>query len=216
MNNDFFSSKPQQISKSAFDIAKKIFGDLALIKVIVVGENKLSNSILQYLHHNGVNKYIVLKEQKEKKLFLKNIKDFLKEYDILITSFKSDKILIKKEEIFGCLKNRKHKPIFLIDTNIPGNIDTDISKIDNCFLFDLNDLEQFHNDRLTKLKSEPLTNNDFEDILDRIIPDLSRELGLNIEKNYLFQKKIKFFLKRNSNVHEKIGILNFFKFLIKK
>ena len=81
MNNDFFSSKPQQISKSAFDIAKKIFGDLALIKLIVVGENKLSNSILQYLHHNGVNRYIVLKEQKEKKLFLKNIKDFLKEYD---------------------------------------------------------------------------------------------------------------------------------------
>ena len=80
----------------------------------------------------------------------------------------------------------------------------------------MNDLEQFYNDRLTKLKSEPLTNNDFEDILDRIIPDLSRELGLNIEKNYLFQKKIKFFLKRNSNVHEKIGILNFFKFLIKK
>ncbi len=216
MNNDFFSSKPQQISKSAFDIAKKIFGDLAIVKVIVVGDNKLSNSILQYLQHNGIKKYIFLREQKEKKLFLKNIKDFLNEYDILITSFKSDKILIKKEEINKGLKNRKHKPIFLIDTNIPGNIDTDISKIDNCFLFDLNDLEQFYNDRVTKLKSEPLTNNDFEDDLDRIIPELSRELGLNIEKNYFLQKKIKFFLKRNSNLHEKIGILNFFKFLIKK
>ena len=56
----------------------------------------------------------------------------------------------------------------------------------------------------------------FEDDLDRIIPELSRELGLNIEKNYFLQKKIKFFLKRNSNLHEKIGILNFFKFLIKK
>tara|TARA_B100000989_G_C19448354_1_gene430581 strand:+ start:315 stop:965 length:651 start_codon:yes stop_codon:yes gene_type:complete len=216
MNNDFFSSKPQQISKSAFDIAKKIFGDLNLVKVIVVGDNKLSNSILHYLKHNGINKHIFLKEQKEKKLFLKNIKDFLTEYDILITSFKSDKILVKKEEIIGCLKNRKHKPIFLIDTNIPGNIDTDISKIDNCFLFDLNDLEQFYNDRLTKLKSEPLTNNDFEDVLDRLIPEISRELDLNIEKNYFLQKKIKFFLKRNSNLHEKIGILNFFKFLIKK
>tara|TARA_B100000989_G_scaffold288218_1_gene258703 strand:+ start:3374 stop:4024 length:651 start_codon:yes stop_codon:yes gene_type:complete len=216
MNEDFFSSKPQQISKSAFEIAKKIFGDLTLVKAIVVGENNLSNSILQYLHHNGINKYIFLKEQKEKKLFLRNIKDFLTEYDILITSFKSDKILIKREEIIRCIKNRKHKPIFLIDTNIPGNIDTDISKIDNCFLFDLNDLEQFYNDRLTKLKSEPLTNNDFEDILDRIIPDISRELSLDIEKNYFLQEKIKFFLKRNSNVHEKIGILNFFKFLIKK
>ena len=216
MNDDFFSSKPQQISKSAYDIAKKIFGDLAIVKLIVVGENKLSNSILQFLCHNGISNSIVLKEQKEKKLFLKNIRDFLTEYDILITSFKSDKVLIRKEEILRCLKKRKHKPIFLIDTNIPGNIDTDISKIDNCFLFDLNDLEQFYNDKLTKLKSEPLTNNDFEDILDRIIPEISRELSLDIEKNYFLQKKIKFFLKRNSNVHEKIGILNFFKFLIKK
>ena len=43
----------------------------------------------------------------------------------------------------GFSKYRKQKPIFFVDVGLPGNVDTEISKISNCYLFDLNDLEQF-------------------------------------------------------------------------
>ena len=40
-------------------------------------------------------------------------------------------------------KKKETKANFFIDVGLPGNIDPEISKISNCYLFDLNDLEQF-------------------------------------------------------------------------
>jgi hypothetical protein len=151
-------------------------------------------------------------------MFLAEIFKYFMDFDIVLTSFKTDKILIKREQIVDALKKRKQKPLFLIDTNIPGNIDSDISKIDNCFLYDLNDLEQFYNDIHIKseINSLPTTNDDFEDKIDGLIPKITKELNLDIEQNYILEEKTKFFFKRNSNITEKLGILNFFEFLIKK
>ncbi len=218
MLKDFFSSKPQQISESALKIGKKIYGELDDIKVLVVGENKISFSILHYFQKNDILEYSLLTNEKEKKMFLVDIFKYFMDFDIVLTSFKTDKILIKREQIVDALKKRKQKPLFLIDTNIPGNIDSDISKIDNCFLYDLNDLEQFYNDIHIKseINSLPTTNDDFEDKIDGLIPKITKELNLDIEQNYILEEKTKFFFKRNSNITEKLGILNFFEFLIKK
>tara|TARA_Y200000002_G_scaffold79546_1_gene62704 strand:- start:123 stop:779 length:657 start_codon:yes stop_codon:yes gene_type:complete len=218
MLKDFFSSKPQQISESALKIGKKIYGELDDIKVLVVGENKISFSILRYFQKNDILEYSLLTNEKEKKMFLADIFKYFIDFDIVLTSFKTDKILIKREQIVDALKKRKQKPLFLIDTNIPGNIDSDISKIDNCFLYDLNDLEQFYNDIHIKseINSLPTTNDDFEDKIDGLIPKITKELNLDIEQNYILEEKTKFFFKRNSNITEKLGILNFFEFLIKK
>lgn len=218
MSSYFFSSKPQQISESASSIAKKIYGDLSLIKILVVGDNKISFSILDLMRINGVVDYLLLKGEDEKKKFLVDAFKYFRDFDIIITSFRSDKILISKSQIISSLKNRKQKPLFFIDTNIPGNIDSDISKIDNCFLYDLNDLEQFYNDMFLKLESKnlPETEEDFQDILDVLIPKLSEKLMLESEQNYLLEEKIKSFFKSNSSINEKVGILNFFEFFIKK
>ena len=51
--------------------------------------------------------------------------------------------VISKEIAKVFLKERKQKPIFFVDVGLPGNVDPEISKISNCYLFDLNDLEQF-------------------------------------------------------------------------
>ena len=51
--------------------------------------------------------------------------------------------VISKEIVKVFLKERKQKPIFFVDVGLPGNVDPEISKISNCYLFDLNDLEQF-------------------------------------------------------------------------
>ena len=43
------------------------------------------------------------------------------------------------------LNTRKQRPILMIDGGLPGNVDQEVSKISNVFLYDLNDLEQFSN-----------------------------------------------------------------------
>ena len=217
MLKEIFSSKPQQISMSAFNIAKKIYGELSNSKLLVVGDNKISFSILDLMRGNGVMEYLQLINEEEKKLFLINVDKYFFDFDIVITSFKSDKILITKDQINNVLKKRKQKPLFLIDTNIPGNIDSDISKIDNCFLYDLNDLEQFSNDSIKNIgiTEVPKNMSEIEDKIDKLIPNLSQALSLDSKQIYLLEEKINYFLKKNSSISEKVYILNFLKSLTK-
>ena len=218
MLKEIFSSKPQQISMSACNIAKKIYGELSNSRLLVVGDNEISFSILGLMRSDGVLGCLKLITEEEKKLFLININKYFFDFDIIITSFKSDKILITKDQITNVLKQRKQKPLFLIDANIPGNIDSDISKIDNCFLYDLNDLEQFSNDSIknSEIIKAPETIDEIEDSLDKLIPSISQTLNLDSRQIYLFEEKINYFFKRNSNISEKVCILNFLKSLIKK
>ena len=64
-------------------------------------------------------------------------------FDVILIGFNDGLKVISKDITQVFLKKRKQKPIFFIDVGLPGNIDTEISKISNCYLFDLNDLEQF-------------------------------------------------------------------------
>ena len=84
MLKDFFSSKPQQISESALRIGKKIYGELDDIKVLVVGENKISFSILHYFQKYNILEYSLLTNEKEKKMFYWNLVVVMVEIAIIL------------------------------------------------------------------------------------------------------------------------------------
>ena len=111
MLKEIFSSKPQQISMSACNIAKKIYGELSNSRLLVVGDNEISFSILDLMRSDGVLGCLKLITEEEKKLFLININKYFFDFDIIITSFKSDKILITKDQITNVLKQRKQNKL---------------------------------------------------------------------------------------------------------
>ena len=211
-----FSSKPEQIAQSALEIAKRIFGDVRFQKILLVGKNEISGTILKNFRNANIISESSLLNKKQKNNFLNNLKYYFKSFDIIITSFKSDRILIKKEQIIEGLKYRKQKPIFLIDSNIPGNIELDSGSIDNCFLFDLNDLEQFNQRESPEFLNNNLYSNDeFFDNLDKVMPEISRLFNLKPEKMIFLEKKINEYVKLEKSKSKEIELYNFFKFLIK-
>ena len=215
MKQNIYSSKPQQISESAKLIAKKIFGDFSDQKLLIFGENRISSVILESLKKSGLN---ICKKLTEKNLFIKDIKKYLVEYDIIITALKSEVCFLKKSHLIEALKKRKYKPILLIDTNIPGNIESEISRIDNSFLFDLNDLEQFISHEEEKFKNIFLKkeNDYYYDELDNLVPKFFNKLKLNSSQIYLLEDSLRNYFKISKKFDEKIGIINFLKFFLKK
>ena len=45
-----------------------------------------------------------------------------------------------KEQMQKVMKERRHKPVFIIDISVPRNIDPSINDIDNVYLYDVDDL----------------------------------------------------------------------------
>ena len=216
LKNNLFSSKPKQIAQAAIKILLKVYGDLNSVNFLVISDMKLPIDIAQNFENIGLNKYLIFQDPLEK-IFNKknennnideNLTDKLKTFDLIMIGYKTqtkiiDKILVKK-----ILNKRKQKPILFVDCGIPGNIKTDIGQIPNCFLFDLNDLEQLYSSWIQNNITNEDRNKELFDIELKTSLDLFfRKLKFNLEQKMIFEnrvnalvkakgKEIKFILKK--------------------
>ena len=201
---NLFSSKPKQIAQAAIQILLKVYGDLNSVNFLVISDMKLPIDIAQNFENIGLKKYQVFQESLEK-IFDKNKENIntdenfinkLKTFDLIMIGYKTqskiiDKILVKK-----ILKKRKQKPILFVDCGIPGNIKTDIGQIPNCFLFDLNDLEQLYSSWIQNNITNEDSNKELFDIELKTSLDLFfRKLKFNLEQKMIFENKVNSLVK---------------------
>src|SRR5262249_56146387 len=66
----------------------------------------------------------------------------LPEVDILITSSGAPHYILHKDEMQRVIAARRNKPMFLIDIAVPRNIEPAVNKLDNVFLYDIDDLQE--------------------------------------------------------------------------
>ena len=205
--DNVFSSKPKQIAQAAIKVSTNVFGDLEKIKLIVMSDMKLPFTIAENFIKD--ENYLKNKSFTESDVSI----DLLKSYDVLMIGFKNQSKIIDKLFVRKLLKIRKQKPIFFIDCGIPGSIYLNVGKIANCFLFDLNDLEQLY--------SSWIQNNVIDDNSTDIIYDLElkkllevffKKLNFNLEQKTIFEKRINNLLKSNDN-DLKILLKKFFKII---
>ena len=204
LKNNLFSSKPKQIAQAAIQILLKVYGDLNSVNFLVISDMKLPIDIAQNFENIGLNKYLILQDPLEK-VFNQNkennnidedLINKLKTFDLIMIGYKTqskiiDKILVKK-----ILNRRKQKPILFVDCGIPGNIKTDIGQIPNCFLFDLNDLEQLYSSWIQNNITNEDSNNELFDIELKSSLDLFfKKLKFNLEQKMIFENKVNALVK---------------------
>ena len=204
LKNNLFSSKPKQIAQAAIKILLKVYGDLNTVNFIVISDMKLPIDIAQNFENIGLNKYLILQDPLEK-VFNQNkennnidedLINKLKTFDLIMIGYKTqtkiiDKILVKK-----ILNKRKQKPILFVDCGIPGNIKTDIGQIPNCFLFDLNDLEQLYSSWIQNNITNEDSHNELFDIELKISLDsFFKKLKFSLEQKMIFEKKVNLLVK---------------------
>lgn len=65
----------------------------------------------------------------------------LSEADILISSTGAKQFVITKEMVEKANKQRKGRPLFMVDIAVPRDLDPAISEVEGAFLYDIDDLE---------------------------------------------------------------------------
>ena len=218
-NNNIFSSKPNQIAHAASQVVIKVFGNINEIKLIVISDMKLPINIADNFKNFGIKDYNVLAEPLDK-FMIKSQNDtyesdrlleLLKDYDMVMIGYKSQSKFINKDFVKKILKKRKQKTIFFIDCGIPGNIEIDIGKISNCFLFDLNDLEQLYTSWIQNVTIQNNINDDLYDIeLKGMLDSFFNKLNFTLEQKMNFEKRLLALLKLNQS-EIKLNLKNFLK-----
>lgn len=140
------------ISYAAIELAKKIFGNLEGKKVLLIGAGEMAELAVEHLVRNRAGEIFVANRTFERGVELSNrfkgkairieeIPDCLKLVDIIISSTGSPNFVIVRDQVKGVMRSRRNRPIFFIDIAVPRDIDPDINRLNNSYVYDIDDLK---------------------------------------------------------------------------
>ncbi len=140
------------VSYAAVELAKKIFGKLHQKSVMLIGAGEMAELAIRHFLSCGVRSILIANRSYERALELASkyggvpvkFDDFVVEMvrsDIVLCSAGAPHYLIGPTEVSKVISARQNQPIFLIDISVPRNIDPAINKLDNVFLYDIDDLK---------------------------------------------------------------------------
>lgn len=153
------------ISFAAVELAKKIFTDLSGKSFMLLGAGEMAELAARHLVNNGVTDVKVANRTYERGCELAKefngravkFEEFLNELihtDIVICSTGAPTYVLLKDHMQKVMKERKHRPVFIIDISVPRNIDPEINKIDNVYLYDVDDLQDVVDTNILERKKE--------------------------------------------------------------
>ena len=140
------------ISFAAVELARKIFDDLPEKSFMLLGAGEMAELAAKHMMNNGVKNIVIAnrtyetgcnlaKEFSGRAIKFDEYLDELAHMDILICSTGAQKYVLMKDQMQKVMKERKNRPVFLIDISVPRNIDPEINDLDNVYLYDVDDLK---------------------------------------------------------------------------
>ena len=139
------------VASVAVDLAGKIFETLADVRVMVIGTGEMSTQVTKAMISRGACSRIVSSRHYERAEALAlelggqavHYDDYefkIPETDILITATECPTLLVWEKQVRAWMKARHQRPLFLVDIAVPRNIETTVEKLDNVYLYNIDDL----------------------------------------------------------------------------
>lgn len=153
------------ISYAAVELAKKIFSDFNDKKVLIIGAGEMAEIAAKHLSNQGIKDVKVTNRTFERAaslaermgwqaIIFEDIESHLINTDIVISSTGSQEYIISYADAKRAQKKRGDRPLFFIDIAVPRDIDPDINKIQNVYLYDIDDLKEVISYNKTQRKEE--------------------------------------------------------------
>ena len=160
-------ASPVSVAYCAVKLSEKIFTNLADQTVLLIGAGEMIELSAQHLKQKGVSKIIVANRTIEnaqtialaynaEAISLKQLSDHLHRADIVISSTAAPIPILGKGLIETVLVQRKHQPMLLLDLAIPRDIEPEAGKLDDVFLYTVDDLQQVVENNLEGRKQEKI------------------------------------------------------------
>jgi glutamyl-tRNA reductase len=151
-NETGVGSSAVSISFVAVELARKVFEDLKGSAVMLLGAGEMAELAAKHLLNYGASRLLIVNRTFENAVALagelngepvpfEEFEKRLPEAEILICSTGAPDYLIRPDHVRRALERRRNRPVLLVDISVPRNIDPAIGRLDNAFLFDVDDLE---------------------------------------------------------------------------
>ncbi len=141
------------VAYASVQLAKHIFSSLEKSRVLLIGAGETIELVARHLREQDVKSITVanrtlaraedLAEQIDANVItLAQIPTHLHEADIVISSTASQLPILGKGMVERALKERRYKPMFLVDLAVPRDIEGEVGELDDAYLYTVDDLQQ--------------------------------------------------------------------------
>jgi glutamyl-tRNA reductase len=149
----------------AVELARSIFGELRECAALLVGAGEMAQQAGVHLKAAGVARLTVVNRGEARGQALAtelgahcagwdDLAEQLLRADIVITSTGSPQPVITRALLKQVMKGRRGAPIFLVDIAVPRDVDPEVTKLDQVFLYNIDDLQGIVDDNLRSRASE--------------------------------------------------------------
>ncbi len=153
------------VSYAAVELARKIFGDLADKQVLLIGAGEMAELAVEHLLRQRVGAIFVanrtfkrgveLAERfKGQAIRMEEVNEHLTRVDIIISSTGAPGYMITGPQVKEKMRSRKNRPLFFIDIAVPRDIDPAINRINNAYVYDIDDLKGVIDENIDERKKE--------------------------------------------------------------
>jgi glutamyl-tRNA reductase len=153
------------VSYAAIALARKIFGDLSHLHVLILGTGEMGK--LTGLHLKAQNvRTITLSSRTRASAerlapqFGAQVVDWaempaaIERADILVSATGAPTTILSKAAIARAMKARRERPLFIIDIALPRDIEADAGTLEQVFLYNVDDLQDIVKENLARRTAE--------------------------------------------------------------
>lgn len=151
-NETGIARRPVSVARVAVDLARQIFERFEDKKALLVGAGEMIELALDALRRAGLeqvriaNRTVANADELAARFGatshgLDELDALLAEVDVVLTSIAGEGPLIDAARVKRVLARRR-RPLFFIDIGVPRNVDPEVDRLDNAYLYDVDDLEQ--------------------------------------------------------------------------
>lgn len=146
------SHLPVSISYAACQLARKIFQTMDDKNVLLLGGGDMAQLTARHMKKMGVRSLTLMTRDSHKGMALASeyeatyrpfheIEDALADSDMIVCSTGAEHYLVTTEIAERSLAKRGRRSMFMIDIAVPRNIDPEVARLGNLFLYNVDDLK---------------------------------------------------------------------------
>ena len=144
---------PTSVPSAAAALAQQLFGELGGRRVLVIGAGKTGEQAARSLLARGAEITAVANRDADRaaevagrvggrSISLERLEEELAGVDVVVSATSAAGFVLRREQVARAVEARRGRPLFLIDIAVPRDIDPGIDELEDCYRYDIDDLEQ--------------------------------------------------------------------------
>jgi glutamyl-tRNA reductase len=153
------------VSYAAIALARKIFGDLKGLNGLVVGAGEMAKLTGAHLQAQQVKQLTIASRTLQSAETLARhlngravpwatLGEALNLADIVVTATGANEPVLTRARVEEAMRRRRARPLFIIDIAVPRDVEPSVARLDQVFLYDIDDLQAIVTENMSRRTTE--------------------------------------------------------------